>query len=228
MQQPELNISPILKKPDTALFSENAIITSFVATRRKYLAVKRAIDLLISLLCIVGLLSWLIPLVGILIKLDSPGPVFFKQKRVGLKGRIFHCLKFRTMVVNPDADERPAVLNDSRITKVGRILRRFHLDELPQMFNVFMGTMSIIGPRPHMISDCVRFGFVITTYDFRSLVKPGITGLAQVNGFSGPANDYESIMNRYYWDAEYVRRAGILLDMRIIARTFTNMFYKKG
>ena len=165
-------------------------------------------------------MTWLIPLVAILIKLDSKGPVFFRQKRIGRNGRPFHCLKFRTMIQNPDADERPAEENDERITRTGHLLREANIDELPQLFNVWKGEMSIIGPRPHMIADCIRFSFVISSYSFRSLVRPGITGWAQVNGFHGPTSDYESIIIRYYWDAMYVRKAGVLLDAKILLQTF--------
>jgi putative colanic acid biosynthesis UDP-glucose lipid carrier transferase len=165
-------------------------------------------------------MTWLIPLVAMLIKLDSKGPVFFRQKRIGRNGRPFQCLKFRTMIQNPEADERPAEENDERITRTGRLLREANIDELPQLFNVWKGEMSVIGPRPHMIADCIRFSFVISSYSFRSLVRPGITGWAQVNGFHGPTSDYESIIIRYYWDAMYVRKAGVSLDAKILLQTF--------
>ncbi len=120
---------------------------------------------------------------------------------------------------NEEADERPAEDNDERITRLGQWLRKTNADELPQFINVLVGNMSVVGPRPHMITDCIRFSFVISSYSFRSLLRPGITGWAQVNGQHGPANDYESIMIRYYWDAMYIRKAGFLLDMKIVLKT---------
>jgi putative colanic acid biosynthesis UDP-glucose lipid carrier transferase len=128
------------------------------------------------------------------------------------------------MVRNAEADERPAEEDDYRITKIGRFLRRTNIDELPQFINVFLGHMSVVGPRPHMVADCNRFSFVIPSYHFRSLVRPGITGFAQVNGYHGPTSDYESIIIRYYWDAQYVRKANAWLDMRIIGITVQQFF----
>lgn len=164
-------------------------------------------------------MSWLLPVVAIWIILDSKGPVFFSQKRIGRNGKIFRCLKLRTMIKNDVADERAAEEDDDRITRAGRFLRRTNIDELPQFFNVLAGQMSVIGPRPHMLADCMRFSFVVSSYKFRSLVKPGITGLAQIKGFRGPAKDYESIVTRYYWDAVYVRNAGWRLDIKIMGKT---------
>ncbi len=131
------------------------------------------------------------------------------------------CIKFRTMVLNAEADEIQANENDPRVTRIGRFLRKTNIDELPQFFNVLVGDMSVVGPRPHMLADCIRFSFVISSYQFRNLVRPGITGLAQVNGYHGPTTDYESIVIRYFWDAQYVRKAGLWLDMRIIAITIS-------
>jgi putative colanic acid biosynthesis UDP-glucose lipid carrier transferase len=199
--------------------SQNGRISSFVALKKNYLLLKRAFDLVFSSLVIVTLLSWLTPLLAALIKLSSPGPVFFLQKRIGLNGRPYTCIKFRTMICNDEADLRPATLDDDRITRVGRALRLTNLDELPQFINVFLGQMSVVGPRPHMPTDCNRFTFVIPSYPFRHLVKPGITGWAQVNGFHGVTANYESIALRYYWDAQYVRRAGFVLDLSIIGKT---------
>jgi putative colanic acid biosynthesis UDP-glucose lipid carrier transferase len=200
---------------------QNGIIRSFVASRKKYLLSKRAFDILFSTTLILVVMTWLTPVIALLIKLNSKGPVFFLQKRIGKDGRFFYCIKFRSMIQNDEADERPAEENDERITRIGRILRRTNIDELPQLFNVLAGQMSVVGPRPHMIADCIRFSFVISSYSFRSLVRPGITGWAQVNGYHGPTTDYESIIIRYYWDAMYVRKAGVGLDVKIIWNTFS-------
>lgn len=194
---------------------QNGIVRSFVASRKQFLIAKRSFDIVFSLLVLVLVLSWLTPLTALLIKLNSRGPVFFRQKRIGRNGVPFYCYKFRTMIVNEEADELPAEKNDERITRVGRFLRHTNIDELPQFFNVLLGQMSIIGPRPHMIADCIRFSFVVSSYSFRHLVRPGITGWAQVNGYHGPTSDYESIIIRYYWDAMYVRKAGWRLDLKI-------------
>lgn len=191
----------------------------FVATQKNYLPFKRFLDILFSVLIIILVLSWLLPIVSLLIKLDSEGPVFFKQKRIGLNGNPFTCLKLRTMILNNEADETPACKKDHRITRFGFLLRRSNVDELPQFFNVLAGQMSIVGPRPHMVSDCTRFSFVIPSYASRHFIKPGITGWAQVKGYHGPTTDYESIITRYYWDIAYARQYSLWLDARIIALT---------
>jgi putative colanic acid biosynthesis UDP-glucose lipid carrier transferase len=198
---------------------QNGVIRSFVASRKKYLLFKRGFDLLFSTFILLLLMSWLVPLISLLIMIDSKGPVFFRQKRMGKNGKPFYCLKFRTMIQNQEADERPAEENDERITKAGKILRRSNLDELPQFLNVLAGQMSVVGPRPHMMVDCIRFSFVIPSYQFRNLIRPGITGWAQVNGYHGLTTDYESIILRYYWDAQYVRKANLWLDLKIIGAT---------
>jgi putative colanic acid biosynthesis UDP-glucose lipid carrier transferase len=123
------------------------------------------------------------------------------------------------MVLNPYADNRPAVKDDPRITRIGKFLRRSNLDELPQFFNILFGSMSLIGPRPHMIFDCNRFSSLIPGYPFRNLIKPGLTGLAQIKGFHGPAISSSSIYLRYQWDVFYVRNANYLLDLRILRKT---------
>jgi putative colanic acid biosynthesis UDP-glucose lipid carrier transferase len=190
-----------------------------VVERRTYLFFKRLFDIFFSLLFIPFILSWLVPLVGLMIFLDSRGPIFFRQKRIGKNGKTFSCLKFRTMKANDEADEKQAEEDDERITRVGRFLRKTNIDEFPQFVNVFLGQMSIIGPRPHMITDCVRFSFVIPAYDFRTLVRPGITGLAQVKGYHGATVDYESVFIRYHWDSEYIRNANFWLDLKILSLT---------
>jgi len=202
---------------------QNDGFNAYVARSANYLLAKRSFDIFFSTLIILVVLSWLLPVLGSLIKLSSQGPVFFKQRRVGRNGKSFMCLKLRTMIINMEADETPAQDNDYRITKLGSFLRQAHLDELPQFFNVLTGHMSIVGPRPHMAADCIRFSFVIPSYEFRHSVKPGITGWAQVKGYHGPTSNYESIINRYYWDAQYVRKAGLWLDVKIVTITISRI-----
>ena len=213
------NIVPSPVKESSAK-EERLISRNYPIPRRNtYLSLKRSFDMVFSLLFIGCVFIWLFPIISILIMFDSKGPVFFVQRRIGKNGRSFRCLKFRSMIINDEADEKQADKNDYRITKVGKFLRRTNLDELPQFINVLIGDMSIIGPRPHMFSDWTRFSFVIPEYRFRNLMRPGITGLAQVKGHHGPTPDYRSISTRYYWDAEYIRNASLLLDMKIFSST---------
>lgn len=184
--------------------------------RKGYFFCKRSFDLLFSILVITAILSWLLPLIALLIRLDSRGPVFFLQKRIGKGGRPFTCYKFRTMVVNRQSDECPARENDHRITRVGKWLRTSNLDELPQFFNVLAGSMSLVGPRPYMVADYRRFSALVPAASFRNLVKPGITGMAQVKGLHGPIRDLNTITWRYQWDAFYVQNASFRLDFRIL------------
>ncbi|HXB90692.1 MAG TPA: sugar transferase [Puia sp.] len=177
---------------------------------------KRLFDILFSIGVLIFVMSWLFPLLYVLIRLDSKGPAFFIQRRVGFLGRSFPCLKFRTMQMNAEANTKQATDNDPRITRVGRFLRNSNLDELPQFLNVLVGHMSVVGPRPHMYKDCDSFSNVVEGYKFRNLMKPGITGLAQVKGYRGPALTFEKIFRRYQWDAFYVRNASLWLDLRII------------
>ena len=184
---------------------------------------KRIFDLLIALVIIVFVLSWLLPLLALLILLDSKGPVFFVQKRVGRHARLFACYKLRTMVVNDQADHRPAAGDDARITRLGSWLRRSHLDELPQFFNVLLGSMSVVGPRPYMPADCRAFEKIVSDGDFRHRVRPGVTGLAQSRGLHDVYCNREIVLQRYRCDAYYVRNAGIGLDLRILGRTMVNL-----
>jgi len=205
------------KKIDTS--TKQFTLREYIDKRHRYLFVKRVLDVSVSVLVVLFIFSWLFPILFLLIRLDSKGPMFFIQKRVGFLGRSFSCLKFRTMVVNSSANTLQASENDPRITRVGRFLRKSNLDELPQFLNVLFGDMSIVGPRPHMHQDCISFSKVVETYKFRHLTRPGITGLAQVKGYRGPAHDFERIFRRYQWDAFYVRNANFWLDLRIIRKT---------
>ena len=200
---------------------------SFVDTKNNFFILKRGLDLTISLLFILLVLSWLTPIMAVLISMDSKGPIFFRQRRVGRGGRSFYCLKFRTMFPNEECNRLQAEKNDERITRVGRMLRKTNIDEFPQFINVLLGEMSLVGPRPHMFVDCGRFSEVVSGYKFRNMVKPGITGLAQVKGYHGPAITYESIFRRFQWDAFYVRNASMRLDLRIIKNTLLNRLPKR-
>jgi putative colanic acid biosysnthesis UDP-glucose lipid carrier transferase len=191
----------------------------YIDDRRIFYFFKRAFDLGASSILFIGCFSWLFPLIALMIKLDSRGPVFFIQRRVGRGGKTFRCFKFRTMVLNPSANTLQAQEDDVRITRVGNFLRKSSLDELPQFLNVLLGQMSIVGPRPHMHADCHRFSTLVCSYKFRNLVKPGITGLAQIKGYRGPTATYQSIFRRYQYDAFYVRNGNFWLDMRIIRKT---------
>ncbi|MDB5199370.1 MAG: hypothetical protein JWO92_1333 [Chitinophagaceae bacterium] len=181
--------------------------------------IKRCFDVLLSLILIVFILSWLIPLLAILIKLDSRGPIFFLQKRNKNGGRLFTCIKFRSMFVNKDADTLVACENDKRITRFGKFLRNYHVDELPQLFNVLTGDMSIIGPRPHMISENLLYGNLLPEYTYRHTVKPGITGLAQSLGNFGSTNSLEKVKERVRLDILYINKWSLGMDIKILFRT---------
>jgi putative colanic acid biosynthesis UDP-glucose lipid carrier transferase len=201
------------------ILENNTSLRNFFRRRRGYLIGKRLFDIVLSSLVILFILSWLFPLLCILIKLESRGPALFIQRRVGYMGRSFRCLKFRTMRVNKEADTLQATENDPRVTRLGRLLRDSNLDELPQFINVLIGHMSIVGPRPHMYVDCQQFSHVVETYKVRNLMKPGVTGLAQVKGYRGPAHDFNRIFLRFQWDAYYIKNAHFLFDLRIVHRT---------
>lgn len=200
--------------------AHNKQLINAVAKRGKvFTNLKRNIDVVFSLLILVTILIWLMPILAILIKLDSRGPIFFKQKRTGLNGKIFNCFKLRTMKVNKTANDLQASLNDPRITRMGKFLRMSNLDELPQFINVLIGDMTIVGPRPHMLKDSDHFAELFPGYYNRYMVKPGITGLAQINGFRGPTPNNRSIFKRLQWDLYYVEHSTNGMDIRIILLT---------
>ena len=184
--------------------------------------IKRIFDILFSLFVIVCLLSWLTPLLAILITLESRGPVFFRQSRNGIDNREFYCYKFRSMAPNLDADEHQATKNDMRITKVGKFIRRTSIDELPQFYNVFFGTMSVVGPRPHMVKHTNEYSDKVDKYMVRHFVKPGITGLAQVRGYRGEIEKDTDIQNRIKFDIFYIENWSLFLDLKIIIQTVIN------
>lgn len=184
---------------------------------------KRAFDFTFSLLITIFILSWLCPLFGLFIKINSKGPVFFKQKRSGKDNKDFWCYKFRTMYVNNESDIQQASKNDSRITAIGKFLRKTNLDELPQFFNVLIGSMSIVGPRPHMLKHTEEYSQIIEKYLVRHFVKPGITGLAQIKGYRGETKDYLLMKSRIKIDIFYIENWSFLLDLKIIFVAILNM-----
>lgn len=188
--------------------------------------VKRITDVAIATILILTVLSWLTPVLFVLIKLSSRGPLFFRQQRIGQNGTIFSCLKFRTMRLNDHSDIRQAGTDDQRITSLGLLLRITHIDELPQLFNVLMNDMSVVGPRPHMLYHDQLFSSMLPDYQHRHVLKPGITGLAQASGYHGATPDFQSIANRTRLDIFYVRKVSFLLDMKILLLTFFVSPYK--
>jgi len=184
--------------------------------------IKRSFDILLSLFVIVGLLSWLTPLLGIIIKLESKGPVFFKQKRNGLDYQEFYCYKFRSMTPSPLAHLFQATREDERVTRIGRIIRKTSIDELPQFINVLKGEMSVVGPRPHMVSHTHMYAERIDKFMVRHFIKPGITGLAQVSGYRGEVESDSDIINRVKYDIFYLENWSLLLDLKIVFQTIYN------
>lgn len=184
--------------------------------------IKRVFDIVFSSLVIIFIMSWLTPLIAILIRLESKGPIFFKQKRNGLDYEEFNCYKFRSMFVNEKADIDEAVKNDPRITKVGAFIRRTSIDEMPQFFNVFVGTMSVVGPRPHMLNFTEKYAVKVNKFKARHFIKPGITGMAQTHGYRGEIENDTDIINRIKYDIFYMESWSLLLDLKIIYLTIKN------
>ena len=185
---------------------------------------KRAFDLLFSSVVLLTIYPILYVILGVLIKLSSPGPILFRQKRTGLYGRDFECYKFRTMRVNAEADTMQAVKDDPRKTRIGNFLRKSNLDEFPQFVNVFLGDMSVVGPRPHMLKHTEQYSALIDKYMVRHLVKPGVTGWAQVTGYRGETKTLEQMEGRVKRDVWYIENWTFFLDLKIIIVTVLNMF----
>lgn len=181
--------------------------------------IKRIFDIVFSSIIILGVLSWLIPILAIIIKMDSRGPLFFVQKRNGLNNEEFNCYKFRSMEINEQADTELVSKNDVRITRVGKFIRKTSIDELPQFFNVLLGDMSVVGPRPHMVSVTNAYAERIDKFMVRHFIKPGITGLAQTKGFRGEVETVSDIINRVRYDIFYIEKWSLLLDFIIIFNT---------
>lgn len=222
-----VSLIPSIAQSDFFLYDLGYIQTQPILSQAKYpldfysnFLVKRTFDIAFSAIILLLLCSWLFPLIAILIKATSKGPVFFVQKRYGFHEEVFSCLKFRTMVVNDESATKTTAENDSRITKIGKFLRKTSLDELPQFINVLKGEMSIVGPRPHMLAVDNYYKLKIGRYSLRSMVSPGITGLAQVSGLRGDYGDVEVEMRkRILADAFYVRNWSFVLDLVIILKT---------
>jgi len=185
---------------------------------------KRCLDILISTIAIVFILSWLIPILGLLIILESKGPIFFKQLRTGKDKKTFYCLKFRSMRANTEAHIKQATQNDLRITKIGRFIRKTSLDEFPQFINVLRGEMSIVGPRPHMVKHTSDYSLLVQDYMVRQFIKPGITGWAQINGYRGEIANPEQIKMRVNKDLWYLENWNLWLDLQIIFLTLYYIF----
>ncbi|WP_372936216.1 undecaprenyl-phosphate glucose phosphotransferase [Seonamhaeicola sp.] len=183
---------------------------------------KRLFDIIFASFVIVFILSWLTPILAIIIKLESKGPVFFKQTRNGFNYNEFDCYKFRSMTPNKNAHLHQATKGDNRITKVGAFIRKTSIDELPQFFNVLFGDMSVVGPRPHMVSHTNKYARSVDKFMVRHFVKPGITGLAQTSGYRGEIETEKDIINRVKYDIFYVENWSILLDLKVIIQTFLN------
>lgn len=189
---------------------------------------KRIIDIILSLFCILFLFSFIFPIVAIIIKLTSKGPIFFVQNRIGLNNKVFKCFKFRTMYMNGASNFfTPVSYSDKRITPIGSFLRKSNLDELPQILNVLMGEMSLVGPRPHAIPFHNEYSEFIENIDYRHLVKPGITGLAQIHGFRGdvadPQHNVRRTKMRIFYDINYIRTHSTRKDFKIILITVYQM-----
>jgi putative colanic acid biosynthesis UDP-glucose lipid carrier transferase len=188
---------------------------------------KRVFDLAFASFVTLFILSWLIPLVGLLIKLESRGPVFFIQKRNGLNNEVFNCLKFRSMTPNDYADSHQAIKGDPRVTRIGSFLRNTSLDEMPQFLNVLMGSMSIVGPRPHTLPMNDTFRTQIERYNSRHKIKPGITGLAQVRGYRGEIENSFQIRSRVRLDYFYINNWSFLLDLEIMVKTVYELLFNR-
>lgn len=222
-----ISLIPNITRNNFFFFDLDYIHTQPILIQTKYpldyysnFLLKRSFDIIFSVLVLLCICSWLFPIIAILIKINSKGPVFFIQKRYGFQEGVFNCLKFRTMVVNDESSTKTTSKNDNRITSVGRWLRKTNIDELPQFINVLKSEMSVVGPRPHMLAVDDFYKTKIGRYNLRSLVSPGITGLAQANGLRGDEGNVELEMNkRILADAFYIRNWTFVLDLVIIAKT---------
>ena len=189
---------------------------------------KRTFDFVCSSLFLILGFPIIYLIFGTIIKLSSPGPIIFKQKRTGLDGKEFWCYKFRSMRVNADSDKLQATKDDPRKTKVGEFMRKTNIDELPQFINVWLGQMSMVGPRPHMLQHTDEYSQIISNYMLRHMVKPGITGYAQVTGFRGETDELWKMEGRVKKDVWYIEHWSFTLDLWIICKTFLNIGEKNA
>ena len=216
----------IFKRVNIDFFDDVPVITLREEPLRDFVNrfIKRSFDIIFSSFVIVFVLSWLYPLIAILVKLSSRGPVLFKQERSGLNNENFLCFKFRSMRLSYDSDIKQASKEDSRITRIGKFLRKSSIDEFPQFINVLFGDMSIVGPRPHMLLHTEEYSSLIKKYMVRQLVKPGITGIAQVRGYRGETKEIEDMEGRVRLDVWYIENWSLLLDLNIVFLTIWNVF----
>ena len=189
--------------------------------------IKRTFDVVFSLFVVVFIFSWLFPIIAIIIKISSKGPVFFIQKRTGQDGKSFNCFKFRSMTVNKHSDSLQATKDDARITKFGAFMRKTSIDELPQIINVLLNQMSLVGPRPHMLKHTEEYRVLVDKFMVRHFAKPGVTGWAQINGYRGQTKHVRDMENRAAADIWYIENWSFFLDVRIVCETAWSMFFKK-
>lgn len=221
------DLSFFLKKPVVIDYIQNMPVLSLRGDPLEDLGnriKKRALDVVVSSIVVLFILSWMIPLVGLLIKVESRGPILFSQLRTGRNNKPFWCLKFRSMYVNGESDTKSATRNDTRVTRIGAFLRKTSIDEFPQFWNVLRGEMSLVGPRPHMVKHTSDFSKLVDHYMIRQFLKPGITGWAQVNSFRGEIIDPVQIKRRVASDLWYLENWNIWLDLRIIFLTAYQIF----
>lgn len=235
----EQNLINVVLLPNFLNFSARKLVLDFygtipiMITQKIPLAdpfnrsIKRIFDIVFSLFIILFVLSWFLPLMALIIYIDSPGPILFSQDRSGFKNNIFRVYKFRSMYVNQQSDSIQATKDDKRVTSFGRFLRKTSIDELPQFFNVLKGDMSVVGPRPHMLFQTEEYSKSIDRYMVRHFVKPGITGLAQVSGYRGETSDESLMKIRVKLDRIYIEQWSILFDLKIILQTFLLVFKKQ-
>ena len=214
------------KRVNIEFFDDVPVITLREEPLRDFVNrfLKRMFDIVFSISVILLLLSWLYPIIAILIKLSSKGPILFKQLRSGVNNEEFVCYKFRSMNLSSDSETKQATQGDSRITGFGSFLRKSSLDEFPQFFNVLLGNMSVVGPRPHMLLHTEEYSELIKKYMVRQLVKPGITGVAQVRGYRGETKELEDMEGRVRLDVWYIENWSLSLDINVIFQTIWNVF----
>jgi putative colanic acid biosynthesis UDP-glucose lipid carrier transferase len=206
------------------VFSQHRIPLSYAHNA----VLKRGFDIIFSLIFLITLFPLVYLLMGILIKISSPGPVFFKQKRTGVGGRSFQCYKFRSMRCSSDAHTKQATADDNRKTRIGNFMRKTSIDELPQFINVFRGDMSIVGPRPHMLLHTSEYSPKVDEYMSRHFIRPGITGWAQINGYRGETKEIDLMEKRIKADLWYIENWSFWLDIEIILKTALMVFNDKN